>query len=83
MVLYHNGIKGGFKFYADIVYDKDKKKASKKSISMNKSWELSVPLKKENSPVRINIYGRENLVRSPVITPPTYFEIWAMSSSMG
>ncbi|WP_330986271.1 MULTISPECIES: hypothetical protein [Enterobacterales] len=83
LVLYHNGVKGDFKFYADMVYGKDKKKASKKINSMNKSWELSVPLKKENSPVRINIYGRENLVRSPVITPPTYFEIWAMSSNMG
>lgn len=85
LVLYHDGIKGTFKFSADIGYKVGKNKKDKSLSETNNNaeeeWQLSSPLKTEDSPLRINLYGKERITSHSVITPPAHFEPWAMGSN--
>ncbi|WP_058668208.1 hypothetical protein [Citrobacter koseri] len=84
LVLYHDGIKGTFKFSADIgTGDKDSKNTSQPETKNNieDEWQLSSPLKTEDSPLRVNLYGKERVIPRPAITPPAHFEPWAMGSN--
>ncbi|HCU0297695.1 TPA: hypothetical protein OUE56_004666 [Citrobacter sedlakii] len=85
LVLYHDGIKGTFKFTADVNYqegEQDKKNDfPKQKNAAEKEWQLCSPLKTEDSPLRINLYGQERAMSRPTLTPPTHFEPWAMGSN--
>ncbi|WP_249360757.1 hypothetical protein [Citrobacter sp. wls714] len=85
LVLYHDGIKGTFKFSADIGHKGGKNNKGKSRPETNNNaeeeWQLSSPLKTEDSPLRINLYGKERIISHSAITPPAHFEPWAMGSN--
>lgn len=84
LVLCHDGIKGTFKFAADIDFGKkrgNKSSSSKFKDKIEKQWELCSPLKAEDSFLRINLYGKERIVSRPAVSPPIRYEPWAMGSN--
>lgn len=82
LVLYHDGIKGTFKFTADMAFEKGRSKPpAKKESKVEKEWQLCSPLKCEESVLRINLYGKERILPRTSITPPVHFEPWAMGSN--
>ena len=85
LVLYHDGIKGTFKFTADIVYksgnNKNNTTPSSNKNNSEEEWQLASPLKIETSTLRINLYGKERNLPRLEITPPENHEPWAMGSN--
>ncbi len=64
LVLFHDGVTGAFKVKVDISRgDKDRKENSEKPEKENElKWQLCKPLEVDDSPLRINLYGKENTV---------------------
>ena len=75
-VLFHDGVTGAFKVKVDISRgDKDRKENSEKPEKENElKWQLCKPLEVDDSPLRINLYGKENTVEKKV-TPVTQWQI--------
>ncbi|HCU3339482.1 TPA: hypothetical protein OUS78_003406 [Escherichia coli] len=76
LVLFHDGVTGAFKVKVDISRgDKDRKENSEKPEKENElKWQLCKPLEVDDSPLRINLYGKENTVEKKV-TPVTQWQI--------
>ncbi|MGK9176081.1 hypothetical protein KXR87_23220, partial [Yokenella regensburgei] len=85
LVAYHDGIKGTFKFTADIVYKNGSNTKDESPPETNnyaeEEWQLSSSLKTEDSTLRINLYGKARIIPRPAITPPAHYEPWAMGSN--
>lgn len=82
LVLYHDGIKGTFKFAADISYGRGKDHKREQPVKNNnieEEWQLCSPLKPEESVLRINLYGKERTLPQVSFTPPA--QPWAMGSN--
>ncbi|QSW71343.1 hypothetical protein [Escherichia coli] len=83
LALFHDGIKGKFEFKIDVSHGevdekgKGKEKSEKPEKKDTVEWQLCDPMEVKDSPLRVNLYGKERTVEKKV-TPPKPVTTWTI-----